>query len=72
VQGLTFKIYNHIIDLPNCWDAVAVSNVFLQTHYLEVLEKSAPINMQCFYIGIFEDNELIGVSLEQYLNINKL
>lgn len=28
--------------------------------------------MQCFYIGIFEANELIGVALAQYLNLNKL
>lgn len=72
VKGLTFKIYNHIKELPNNWDDVAVSNVFLQTHYLEVLEKSAPTNMQCFYIGIFENQELIGVSLAQYLDLNKL
>ena len=28
--------------------------------------------MQCFYIGIFEKNNLIGVALAQYLNLNKL
>lgn len=28
--------------------------------------------MQCFYIGIFEESELIGVALAQYLNLNKL
>lgn len=28
--------------------------------------------MQCFYIGIFEKTELIGVALAQYLNLNKL
>ncbi len=28
--------------------------------------------MQCFYIGIFEKDELIGVALAQYLNLNKL
>ncbi len=28
--------------------------------------------MQCFYIGIFENGELIGVALAQYLNLNKL
>jgi Acetyltransferase (GNAT) domain len=72
VISLTFKIYNHIKELPNNWDNVAVSNVFLQTQYLEVLEKSAPTNMQCFYIGIFENHALVGVSLAQYLDLNKL
>jgi predicted N-acyltransferase len=28
--------------------------------------------MQCFYIAIYEDVELIGVSLAQYLDLNKL
>ena len=44
----------------------------MQSHYLKVLEESAPTNMECFYIGIFEKTELIGVALAQYLNLNKL
>jgi predicted N-acyltransferase len=28
--------------------------------------------MQCFYIGIFEGSDLIGVALSQYLDLNKL
>ena len=58
--------------MPATWDQVAESNVFLQTSYLKVLEESAPTNMECFYIGIFEDNNLIGVALAQYLNVHKL
>ena len=72
METVTYKIYSAIAQLPNSWDAVAHDNVFLQTHYLKVLEESAPTNMQCFYIGIFETNELIGVALAQYLNLNKL
>ncbi len=51
---------------------MAIANAFLQTPYLKVLETSAPTNMQCFYIGIFENSELIGVALAQYLNLNQL
>lgn len=68
----SFKIYSAIKELPASWDQVAESNVFLQTPYLKVLEESAPTNMQCFYIGIFEENYLIGVALAQYLNVHKL
>jgi predicted N-acyltransferase len=68
----SFKIYSSTAQLPDTWDKVAHENVFLQTHYLKVLEDSAPTNMQCFYIGIFEKTELIGVALAQYLNLNKL
>lgn len=58
--------------LPITWDTVASENKFLQSAYLSVLEESAPANMQCFYIGIFEGEKLIGVALAQYLNLNKL
>ncbi len=68
----TFKIYSTIHELPASWDVVAEENVFLQTPYLKVLEESAPTNMQCFYIGIFEENKLIGTALAQYLNVQKL
>ena len=72
LDGISFKIYNSVKELPVLWDTVAQSNVFLQTSYLYVLERSAPVNMECFYIGIFEKSELIGVSLAQYLDLNKL
>ena len=72
LDGISFKIYNSVAALPALWDTVAQSNVFLQTSYLYVLERSAPVNMECFYIGIFENSELIGVSLAQYLDLNKL
>ena len=72
LEKISFKIYNSVKDLPSLWDAVAQSNVFLQTSYLSVLERSAPVNMECFYIGIFENSEIIGVSLAQYLDLNKL
>jgi len=72
MNELSFKIYLNTQELPKNWDIVAVSNVFLQRRYLEVLEKSAPSNMKCFYIGVYENQELIGVSLAQYLDLNTL
>ena len=72
LKELHFKIYTLVSELPNTWDNVAESNIFLQTSYLNVLEQSAPVNMQCFYIGIYENDTLIGVSLAQYLDTNKL
>lgn len=68
----SFKIYSSTAELPKEWDNIAVSNAFLQTPYLKVLEDSAPTNMECFYIGIFENTALIGVALAQYLDLNKL
>ncbi len=71
-NNFSIQIYAATADLPKSWDEVAVDNIFLQTHYLQVLESSAPTNMRCFYIGIFEGSDLIGVALSQYLNLNKL
>jgi hypothetical protein len=72
LRKITTKIFDKIQDLPENWNAVAAENHFLQTPYLKVLELSAPTNMKCFYIGIYENSELIGVSLAQYLDLNKL
>ena len=72
LKNISFKIYTSTEALPSQWDKVAAENAFLQTPYLTVLEKSAPTNMQCFFIGIFEKSELIGAALAQYLDLNKL
>ncbi|MGV3698157.1 8-amino-7-oxononanoate synthase [Flavobacterium sp.] len=72
METITYKIYSSVSQLPHSWDVVALENAFLQTSYLKVLEESAPTNMQCFYIGIFENQNLIGAALAQYLDLNKL
>lgn len=72
MEKITIKIFDTINNLPENWNAVASANHFLQLPYLKVLELSAPTNMQCFYIGIYENSELIGVTLAQYLDLNKL
>jgi hypothetical protein len=72
LRKITTKIFDKIQDLPENCNTVAAENHFLQLPYLKVLELSAPTNMQCFYIGFYENAELIGVSLAQYLDLNKL
>ena len=72
METTTYQIYSSIAQLPKKWDEVAHENAFLRTTYLKVLEESAPSNMKCFYVGIFEKNLLIGVALAQYLDLNKL
>ena len=51
LKKITLKIFDSIKDVPENWNAIAVANHFLQLPYLEVLDRSAPTNMQCFYIG---------------------
>ena len=68
----SFVIYNNTNQLPLKWDDIAISTVFLSKKYLQVLERSSPENMICHFIGIFENENLVGISIAQYLNLNKL
>ena len=68
----SFKIYNSTAQLPITWNDLAVSTIFLSKKYLEVLEKSSPENMICHFIGIFENDTLVGIALSQFLDLNKL
>jgi predicted N-acyltransferase len=68
----SYAIYNKANELPENWNTLANENIFLTKEYLEVLEKSCPINMQCFFIGLFLENEIVGIALSQFLDLNKL
>lgn len=69
---LSIKIYSSISELPNNWNEFAVENIFLSKNYLEVLEKSAPTNMTCHFIGLFQEDKLVGIALSQFLDLNKM
>nr|WP_315174070.1 8-amino-7-oxononanoate synthase [uncultured Flavobacterium sp.] len=69
---LSFVIYQSAGELPENWDSIAKATVFLQRNYFEILEHSCPTNMKCFFIGVFQDKELVGVALSQFLDLNKL
>lgn len=61
-------LFNRIQDLPSNWDDFATHTIFLSTNYLKVLEESAPENMNCFYIGIYNAENLVGIAIAQYLD----
>ncbi|MBP6758221.1 MAG: GNAT family N-acetyltransferase [Flavobacterium sp.] len=69
---LSIKIYSSTANLPENWNSLALDNVFLSKEYLEILEKSAPINMFCHFIGLFQNHELVGIALSQFLDLNKM
>ena len=68
----SFKIYLSINLLPPGWDEIANGNIFLTSDYLDVLLTSGPKNMQCYFIGLFENEALVGVALSQFLDSNQL
>lgn len=69
---LSHTIYSSVAQLPENWNELAMENIFLSREYLEVLEKSAPLNMTCHFIGIFNNSELVGIAISQFLNLNQL
>ena len=68
----SFKIFNKVSELPLEWNVLGAENVFLSSVYLQVLEQSAPPNMICHYIGIYQNEALVGIALSQFLNLNQL
>jgi predicted N-acyltransferase len=68
----TYQIVSESQYLPNDWDTIAQANIFLSKKYLEVLESAAPSNMKCQYIGIFNQEELIGIALAQFIDLSHL
>ncbi|MEL1243470.1 GNAT family N-acetyltransferase [Flavobacterium sp. DGU11] len=68
-QKFSFSIFNCAEALPLAWDAIAEKNTFLTRSYLALLEKAAPENMECHFVGLFKDGELCGIALAQYINL---
>ncbi|KMQ59894.1 hypothetical protein ACM39_18205 [Chryseobacterium sp. FH2] len=63
------KIYETTSGLPENWNTVIGNyNIMLSKEYFRVLKISKPQNMECFFVGFFQNNELIGGALFQYLN----
>lgn len=69
---LSYQIYETKSKLPENWNDLGSKNIFLSKEYFEILEKSAPTNMTCHYIGIFEAQNLVGIAISQFLDLNKL
>jgi hypothetical protein len=65
-------IFEKTSELPNNWDALATGNIFLTRRYLTVLEASAPENMQCFFIAVFQDETIVGIAVAQFIDGTRL
>ncbi|WPR71750.1 8-amino-7-oxononanoate synthase [Flavobacterium sp. NG2] len=68
----SLQIYSSTDNLPKEWDHLASKNIFLSKDYLNILEKAAPINMICHFIGIFKEEQLVGISLSQFINLTNV
>jgi predicted N-acyltransferase len=71
-SNYSYQIYSSTTQLPEKWHELAVATIFLSREYLTILEKSAPANMSCHFIGLFEDEDLVGIAVSQFLDLNQL
>ena len=71
-QPYIHQLYTSTEQLPESWDQVSESCIFLQSDYLAILEKSSPINMSCTFVGIFSDDKLIATALFQEIDLAML
>jgi hypothetical protein len=69
-QPLQSKIFTSVSALPAAWNDLATGNIFLATDYLKVLEVSAPENMDCYFIGLFDQDALVGIAISQFLDLS--
>jgi hypothetical protein len=58
--------------LPVEWDILAAKNIFLSRNYLSILETAAPKNMTCRFIALFQNEEIIGISISQFLDLSQI
>lgn len=68
----SFKIYDSVQNLPIEWDILAAKNIFLSRNYLSILETAAPKNMSCHFIALFQNEEIIGISISQFLDLSQI
>jgi hypothetical protein len=68
----SFKIYDSVQNLAAEWDILAAKNIFLSRNYLSVLETAAPKNMSCRFIALFQNQEIIGISISQFLDLSQI
>ncbi len=71
-NSFSFKIYSNAKDIPNSWNDLAINNIFLSKPYLQVLDESAPKNMTCHYIGLYFNDEIIGIAISQLINLTQV
>lgn len=65
----TFKKYQSSSEIPDNWnEIIGQHNIMLSKEYFVSLQDSCPENMKCFYVGFFNENQLIGGALFQFLN----
>ncbi len=64
-----FTTYNTVKEFPAEWNGLVAHDIFLQTQYFAALESVTPNNISWFYVGVFSDEELVGVAVIQRVDL---
>jgi len=70
INPLSFKIYTSVSEFPSNWNDFSVNNIFFSKEYLQILEVSSPNNISSNFIGLFQNEKLVGVALTQFNNLS--
>ena len=65
----TSHIYYSANNLPKGWNAFVKHDIFLQVNYLKALEEASPDNIQLFYVGVFNEDLLVGIAIIQRVQL---
>lgn len=68
----SYKLFSKVSQIDTQWDSLAGSTIFLSRKYLQVLENSSPTNMSCYFLGIYNNQELEAIFILQILDVQKL
>lgn len=64
-----FKIYTSFSQLPSSWNILANHDLMLTTSYLKALETAPPNNITLYYIGVFKNEDLVGIALVERVQL---
>ncbi|WP_445736381.1 GNAT family N-acetyltransferase [Mariniflexile sp.] len=65
----SFQIYQTVENFPDVWDHLVAHDIFLQSKYLKALEEASPDNIRFFYVGVFDEVDLVGVAIIQRVQL---
>jgi len=68
-MAVNFKIYNSTDKLPNSWDALQTNDIFLKRDFLKGIEIANPDNISIYYVGVFSEDELVGIAIIQHVKL---
>jgi hypothetical protein len=67
-----YQIFKSTHELPENWYTLAKNNLFLGLPYLQFLEKASPSNFNNYFIGLYAQDQLVGICLAQHVDLRNV